>query len=724
MAIDNLSYYSSWLPAWQQTDKYSRNPWCLKSKNLDIFSSSKSVKATAFSEPTIWDDDIIASEWWLVLKTDWKVYERVDGVDTLFVDPSQDFPVYKVSYTWKSGTYADAQWGTPQDMSVVTENGEWKSFIVYTDRASYLYSKVKFTPEKTTTGSGWVLDTSYDDTDSVWKGSGTLASSSIAIECEDRWFSKIPINITNLSGQQTVEKIRIQKRKYAYDAELDAMVDYNDGVDDVITSYTYWDTVYVPNIPWSTIWIFFSNSTTSSKIRLNINKSGDMDMYWHYMIWDWDSNYYYSYLPVRDHLLQRIWVYSWMKWSGFQILYHWDSSRVDVNGFKKTRYDFVQYMWWANDPWMDVIWMIEWNEQVYMIGNLSWDWYIIPCDLTWSKWTPYIAYGCTFRWVTNIDYLLYLVWEDRGISTLWVFNQQELVPVIWWKQEKQYNDIVGVDEQYRFDWKILNWRKNLILTTTDNRIFQYGQTYGGKGWSFIHNLPSNAVITWLNANGNDLVINYSVTVNNTTAYYVIKYQDDTPIKNYNTEWEAVYPIQTNAYRWNKVVGTHLTEKEDNYLYASYILPSAACKLEFWAMANHYYFWTFKSSDNATLSESEDYKIKWTSWTYALKFIEKNGNEYTFRLEWNLPVNTTGEKQIIDSNNAVVINYSDFHHFRRIWEITTDRYLESYTRFTNLNNKLELPETHSLQVMVRGKWNQNYTAELFNINLVANQRDRW
>ena len=54
MAIDNLNYMVSWLPAWQQTDKYSWNPWCVKSKNLDIFSSSKSVKATAWDTQEQW----------------------------------------------------------------------------------------------------------------------------------------------------------------------------------------------------------------------------------------------------------------------------------------------------------------------------------------------------------------------------------------------------------------------------------------------------------------------------------------------------------------------------------------------------------------------------------------------------------------------------------------------------------------------------------------------
>jgi hypothetical protein len=58
------------------------------------------------------------------------------------------------------------------------------------------------------------------------------------------------------------------------------------------------------------------------------------------------------------------------------------------------------------------------------------------------------------------------------------------------------------------------------------------------------------------------------------------------MKNYNIEWEATYPI---------VIGNHLLEKEESDLYVSYILPSEDTSLEFWGMANHYHFWTFKTN---------------------------------------------------------------------------------------------------------------------------------
>lgn len=744
MAIDNLNYMSSWLPAWQQTDKYSSQPWCLKSKNLDIFSSSKSMKATAFSTPVAWDDGVIAAEWGLVLKTDWKVYEVVDWVETLFIDPAANFPVYKVSYNWKSGTYADAQRWTVQDMSVAVEWDEWKSFVVFTDRASYTYSKVKYVAKKSfNTISSIFTQQSWSPYNYGYVFQKSVPSGSdwtIAINVESFWMSTIPIRVYADQAEAShtnifLEEVKVRKHKYYYDAEMDGMVTNPEYTEETVPishpwnlRNPWWMLVNIPAAPTYSSWYLFKLKFSFAPKSWQTDYSWTGNLYidmnwWPDETWhmrdetnaDWDFNYYYSYLSTKERRLQDVWEYYWIKGASFQPLYDWESSWVDVNWEKKTRYDFVQYMWWANDPWMDIVWLISWNEQIFMIWNLNGNGYIIPCDLTGWKWTPYIAYWCTFTGVTNIDYLLYLVWEDRGISTLWVFNQQELVPVIWWNKENQTNDKVNTDEQYNFDWKIVNWRKNLILTTKDNRIFQYGQTYGGKGGSFIHQLPADAVITSLKTVWNDLVINYSITVNDTTTNYSIKYQDDTNLKNYNTEWEAVYPIVL----WN-----HILEKEESDLFCSYILPSASTKLEFWGCANHYHFWTFTSEDNPTLSDTESYKIKGTSWNYALKFIEKNANQYTFRLEWDLPVQTTNEMQITDSEGAVVINYTEYNHFRKIWAIETDKYCEWEFRFHNLNNKLELPKSHSLQIMVKGKWTANYTPELFSVDLVANQRERW
>ena len=737
--MDNLNFYSAWLPAGQQTDRYSSKPGCLRSKNLDIFSSSKSVKATAWSEPTTTGSDIVAQDGDLVLKTDWKIYEDW----SVFIDPNTNMPKYQVNYTWEWSGYTTASWGTPQDMVVKYEWNEWKSFVVFTDRASLTYSKTKYVVEKKFTEfyhidyADWPVPTT-DGYRFELTNASAYSDAYIEIKFVNPWiYDTIPIRLyaEETSSSVHIRTITVQRiyDSYKYDPELDVMAS-DDWTSETTT--VSWD---ITQGNWVQLAIKCSPSYHTYNIRIRFvftanNWSGEIyvDMNW----WpyakrkmkladgtksDWDYNYYYSYLPLRERKLTDIWEYYWMKGATFQPLYTWAGSRIVANtsGDKKIRYDFVQYMWWNNDVTMDVIWMVSWNEQIYMVWNMNWNWYIFPCDLTGGRWTPYVAYGCTFKGVTNIDYLMYLVWEDRWVSQLWVFNNQELVSAIWWKHEVQYNDVIGVEEQYKFDWRILNWRKNLILTTTDNRIFQYGQTYGGKGGTFIHELPENATITWLKTNWDDLEVDYSITEGQTTTKYSIKYQDDTPIKNYNTQWEATYPI---------VIWNHLLEKEESDLYCSYILPSVETSLEFWGMANHYHFWTFKTDWNTTPTAWSSWIIDWADWNYHLEFVEKNWEYLTFKLVWDLPVMTGDETmrltEYLTMQEPTYIWYTEFNHFRKIWEITTTEYQEWEFRFHNLNNKLELPKSHSLQIMVKGKGNQNYTPELFALDLVANQRERW
>ena len=724
--MDNLNYYSAWLPAGQQTDRYSSQPWCLRSKNLDIFSSSKSVKATAWSTPVSEDSTgivLVDQTWNLILRNDDKVYDRSSWTEVLvYTWVSANFPAYKVSYNWATWTYTDAQWGTPKQLISKYEWDSLKYFTIFTDRARFEYSLVEYkTPY---TDEDWTSnDWQYGG--SVWKKNSADRTSRIRLSLKNfRWLSKLMLHVqagnSEWSSQWTlrINNIYFEKPKYWYNAETEQMefryydwtisVPITDQID-VTTSKTAH--IEIPAIPDT--WEPFLN------VRFEVVPPSWSSTYtwtaWYVDIWVWNYSYCYNYLPVNENRsLVAVWEYFWEKATSFQTLYWFEWERTDGDNYERlVRYWLDKYMWWASDVSMDVIWMIVWNEQVYMIGNLEWNWYIIPCDLSWWRWTPYIAYGCTFTGVANIDYLMYLVWDDRGISQLRAYNWQELVKVIWWNKESNTNDLIDIEEQYKFDWKIVKYRWNLILSTSDNRIFEYGQTYGGKGWAFIHEIPWT--ITNLKADWNDLTVEYSVTSGWTTTKYLTTYQDDTPIKNYNTEWMAEYPI---------VIWNHLLEKEESDLFVSYILPSADCSLEFWGMANHYHFRTFTSEDDYTFDSELSYKLKWATWDYELKFIEKNGNQYTFRLEWDLPIQTTNDMKITDTEWVELINYSEYNHFRKIWTIETDKYCEWEFRFHNLNNKLELPKSHSLQIMVKGKGNQNYTPELFALDLIANQRERW
>lgn len=751
MAIDNLNYYSAWLPAGQQTDRYSSQPWCLRSKNLDIFSSSKSVKATAWSEPTTTGSDIIKQDGNLMLKTDGKVYDISTWEEVLVVDPSINFPSYQVSYNWKNGTFSAAQRWTPQDLVTKYEWDELKAFTVFTDRASYAWSSVKYVIGKSFSAmdSFTLVEGAYSDGYRFNKSDTTSSSWSISIKIENPPFTSFKIRLlatenasdnTNISVTSVI--LKNKPNWYYYDAQLEAMTPLRARTDTNVSfswNITDWIIINVPAFPYlidyAYLIIYFKWTKKDASgnywwnnghlfVDINWWPEEDRRMTINGVKSDWDYDEYYGYLPIRNRKLVSVWDYGysesfWMKGTSFQPLYKWTWSWIEVNWEKKVRYDFVTDMWWETDVSMDIIWMMIWNEQVYMIGNMWWNGYIIPCDLTGGRWTPYIAYGCEFKWVTNIDYLLYLVWEDRWVSQLWVYNGQELVSILWWNKESEDIDLVGVDEQYKFDWKMVEYRGNLVLTTTDGRIFEYWQTYGGKWGAFVHQLPADATITWLNIRDNDLIVSYSITDNWVTTKYNISYQDDISVRNYNTEWEAVYPIVL----WN-----HLLEKEESDLYASYILPSSDCSLEFWASANHYHFWTFKTDWSFTPTVWSKWMIDGTDFNYYFEFIEANWERLTFRLVWDLPAMTGQETMVLTEFMSMLdphyISYTEFNHFRKIWEITTTGYQEWEIRFHNLNNKLELPKSHSLQVMVRGKGSQTYTPELFALDLVANQRERW
>ena len=739
--MDNINFYSNWIPAWQQTDSYTTQPWCLLSKNVDIFSSSKSIKATAFSEPVAeWDSSVVASEWWLELRADGKIYEN--WVEIL--NPATNFPAYDVSYTGKDWTYAPATFWTPQDMAVATDSNWWQSVAVFTDRTIYNYSKIPYVIEKSVSEKVNMNYTGIDET--YWytfkKANTTARSMNMKIKIGSSKLTTWKFRIKAVSWWDEYHDMKINyfdinnmSDEFYYDSQADAIVAKESELIQFAGSWDHYEEMYsenwyeftLPAMKWEhTLRLFFTTNWTTWDawawywtlyIDMNwlvVDESAEdiADQKNHLMPNStWDYQEYYGYLPIRDRKLKEIWEYYWLKWNTYQEFYKWDWVWTDYLTQRVIRYEFVWEMSWETPAWMDVISMVEYKEQVYMIGNKNWNWYIIPCDLTWGKWVATIKPWVTFLGAINKDYLIYLCWTDRWVSTLWVYNWQELVPVISWSQEVSSKDLVDYVEQYRFDGSMVIYRNNLVLGTTDNRLFRYWQTYWGRWGSFIYVLPNWATLDKLEAIGNDLKVHYTL---NNTKYYTV-YQDDVPIQRFNTEYEVVYPIQI----WN-----HIIEKEDTDLYVSYLLPSANTSLEFWAMNNHYQYWTFTSEENATLDTTKNYTMAWAWGTYALKFIERNWNQYTFELDGNLPVQTSNEMKIKDNENTVVLNYTSYNHFRLIWTLSTDKCEESKFRFTGLNNKLNLTKTHSMQIMVKGKWTTQYTPELFALNLVATQRDRW
>lgn len=794
MAIDNLNVMTSWLPAGQQTDKYSTKPWCLRSKNLDIFSSSKSAKGTAWSEETQAWSNILYDDGVLSLTSDGKVYQYW----VLFRDIVAWFPVYNVSYDWRDGTYNSAQRWNTKWMTVQYENWSWRAFTVFSDRATYTYNKVPYSIDTTLNFSDWLKrDPSWpgeywswgDHPLHQWYMFNTTSTSvqycEVGLVFNTNHIGNKYLTIfaneespSNCECDIFLQDVERRICKYYYDAQTDSMLPYLDRIE-YSQTYTpedfdiYNGIVYPLWIVWPAPTNWSEHVTLGFRFKQREGSTSYKRTGWVLNIWvlwwpeKWyfqrlcldptdrsvfawgDHNEYYTYEPLNRNTLKDVWEYKWRKWSTVQTLYKRDWQWVlNENRQHVMQWDLQQYMAWENPTTMDVIDMISWNEKIYMIGNMDGNGYIIPCELTGWKGTPYIAYGCTFKGATNIDYLMYLVGEDRGISQLWCYNTQELVPLIWGDKKKVEvdsvthrkadNDFIDTNEQYRFNWKMVEYRGDLVLATEDNRLFRYGQTAGGKGWSFIFDIPWE--ITDLRTENDNLIVSYEVTRTETdeneqevevTYKYNRTYQDDIADKNYLTEREAVYPIAL----WN-----HLLEKEESDLYTSYILPSKDCKLEFWGAGNHYHYRTFKVwnvvpwswvSPSVALNLLRTWKLQiaGTTWDYRLEYVEDDGTRFTYRLVGDLPQQTENSIKQLTKATANHIDdpfytFTEFHHFRKIGEITAEGYTEGEYRFHNLNNKLELPKTHSLQIMVKGTWTAEASPELFTVDLIANQRERW
>lgn len=749
MAEKDLVYFKQWIPAGHQMDKYSANPWCLFSKNVDIFSSSNSYKATAFSAPDSQADWVIAVDDRnrIILKSNWDVVDTANN-NQVIINPVTNFDQEKlyVNYVWYSRyttDYTQATFWTLKWLIVKYEWDTYKEIIVYSDRMMYTYSTTEF--DKPEYNYVWGTNkASIDPNHNNWAVLVTWLTSTsftLYLNTNVKWFQWLRIPINYYTQWWTTETVKITAAYndcpyMYYEASTDRMEQapsmYNDtrtvatNLDVPYNSFAYVNCLLYNR--WDNRSIDFRVTITSSS-TINSSNPRTWKIYFERPeLVSWQTYWeYYTYLPLdTNRVYKNIWEYYFNPWKTYPSLWNFSSNWVKrLNQFNSddstTLYDFVQYMWWEIDPAQVAVDAVVLKERVFLICNQDWNWYIFPCDLSWWKGTPYIAYWVEFKAAIVMNYLIYLVGENRWISTLFVYNEQELVHVVEWNEKNwERDDYISKSEQFKFNWMMADWRWRLILGTEDNRVFCYWQTYWWRWWAFIHTLEDWQTLESIRTIGKDLLITYVEGWVTKT----IKYQDDTAIKHYNTEFEVVYPV----ILWN-----HIIEKEIYDLYCSYRLPSSSTKLEFWIAVNHNYFWSFRLPSRPNL---EIWQIMYLSsvvesMDYSLKLVEINDDWYTFILDWNMPVQDsflaeykTIYKPIEVWHPVEEYAFTEYNNFKKIREITTDKFKEWYYREENITNKLSLPRTHSIQLMVRWKWTVNHTPEVFWLTLESNQRNRW
>lgn len=198
-------------------------------------------------------------------------------------------------------------------------------------------------------------------------------------------------------------------------------------------------------------------------------------------------------------------------------------------------------------------------------------------------------------------------------------------------------------------------------------------------------------------------------------------------KQYLWEWEVVYPV---------IITNYQLEKEPWKVSLGYRLPSTKTALEVWCAVNETCFWTIKCEDfNAEVGEKFFIYGTAKEKIPQLEYIESNGNEHTFMLLEDAELIETRKRDSFSKGVVSIVSVKTdrrweilhIHHFRKVAEIKVPDgkwHKESQHTIVQINNYLNAPNIHTLQLMVRGKGTEDVMPTLYSINLYTEQRDRW
>ena len=126
-------------------DKYSENPGMIVSKNADIFSSSRSVKATAFSAPETLSNEIVDIDETgrFELHSNGRVWDNRRDAYVY----SDNFNLWSVKTVNYSGSNLDPSIWTPLKLFVERndDNSDYKTLTVVTDKIIFVREKEHWT---------------------------------------------------------------------------------------------------------------------------------------------------------------------------------------------------------------------------------------------------------------------------------------------------------------------------------------------------------------------------------------------------------------------------------------------------------------------------------------------------------------------------------------------------------------------------------------------------
>ena len=739
MASNNneLVFYQQWAVAGLQMDKYSTNPWCVDSKNLDIFSDSQSVKGTAWSTPTAipevdWIDEDERGRFRLY--EDGRVYDTEEQVwyNHDFYDDNAEY------LEWRDkNIYGTQEFWTPRKLFVKYDWDDWSEIVILTDNLKYYiphdwlhFNMVLQNKDNSTSDAGvWDEGTSfYIKVWTSWTTWSFNVSSKIAWgrlkfnlwkPYNNTSFTNWEVSVTQsayiyrnspteaLKGWWSINKTILWK--FTFDAGTNSytITDWSANPDkwNITIDSTSWEIVietflsqyFWANMSWYEKWLHVWAKPDTNDAYLSFTWAYIKE-YWDYLVpsekevMQIDDKYY---VEIDDNEYQEL---EWLK-------------QYDLDA---TGYWTLIWTWVFTIPeWKDIVAITKtFDYRLVFVNddeNEMWFVYLVPAGddiLTFQQ-------AWEFPWLKFINAVMvngysYVIADERWVRGLYIFYNWQTKKIVGADNKyTEWESIIDWKQIYNFTWPMLNWRGHVVAPTV-NWIYMYWENrYWQNVGSFI--LKVDWTITSMEAKNNQLKVIYTEWANN---YYRI-YQDDVNIKHYENDWSVTFPVQ---------IGTHLLEKEIRDLELSYFLPNSSTSLDVYVSINDYYFWTFTIANWPTLVAWDTVKLKWAG-NAELTFIEKDWNDYTFKLEGNMPYQTSNDKKITVWSTDYV--YTNMTHFKKIWRCVLSNPQMKWwkNRIFKITAENELPIVRKMQIRIDGHTDTHNSPLLYSVRLLSSQNDR-
>ena len=735
MASNNneLVFYQQWAVAGLQMDKYSTNPWCVDSKNLDIFSDTQSVKGTAWSNPTA-----IPPVNYVDVDEKGRFYLYADGtVYDSKTETTYDHTYYDAhaeTINWKDWQWSQKQdFWTPRKLFVKYDWDEWQTIVVITDTLKYYIPR------------NWIgedLTKWYTGNAQFWDSQQTYYYHRIKYtSSSNRWWANViptyrtartKFNVTGSYWNFTDGKIEIAKStNLTYNPTTKTLNSPNASSMEIIGNFTQssWS---ITLTEWTSSDIGTTSQTTGSNainceayISWNINTSDSSG--WSGIRLQAKSDDWNSYIYIEDAYVKENWVY-------LKPLENRQVIQIDNKWFMQVDENEYEEMEWFmnydnnNEPYWTLMtsgsFAIPEGQEIVAITK-TFDYRLVFVnDTEYEMWFIYLVpawddiltfqQAWEFPWLKFVNAVMvngysYVIAEERGIRGLYIFYNWQTKKIVWADTKyTEWESIIDWKQIYNFTWPMLNWRGHVVAPTV-NWVYMYWENKRGQNvGSFI--LKVDWTITSLEAKNNQLKVIYTEWAN---TYYRI-YQDDINAKNYLSDWSITYPVQ---------IGTHMLEKEVRDLEVSYYLPNSTAKLDVYVNINDYYFWTFNvPAGIPDIAAGDKVKLKWAN-NYELTFVEKNWTEYTFTMDWDMPYQSATTKKL--TYGGTDYDYTDMNHFKKIGSCVQNNpaMLWWKHRIFKIWTDNALPIVRKMQIRVDWHTDTHNSPLLYSIRLLSDQQDR-